>query len=168
MITVLSLIKERRHRLFFHVNVTKIFPLYSSAAMNGTFHLLSLRLVLQYHPIFLGKPTSTPLLNMHLKLGFLSRARGFFSSSQLLTIYKSQIRPSLDYCSHVWSGAPRSSLHFLDKVQSIAIHLTNNPSLTKSLQSLSLIVVWLQICPFSIDFFMYIAHWKPRVLFLIP
>ena len=36
------------------------------------------------------------------KLGFLSRVRGYFSPSQLLTIYKSQIRPSLEYCSHVW------------------------------------------------------------------
>ena len=71
------------------------------------------------------------------KLGFLSRARGFFSPSQLLTIYKSQIRPSLEYCSHVWDGAPRSSLHLLDKVQSKAIRLINNQSLTKSLQSLS-------------------------------
>ena len=71
------------------------------------------------------------------KLGFLSRARGFFSPSQLLTIYKSQSRPSPIYCSHVWGGAPRSSLHLLDKVQSKAIRLINNPSLTKSLQSLS-------------------------------
>ena len=71
------------------------------------------------------------------KLGFLSRARGFFSPSQLLIIYKSQIRPSLEYCSHVWGGAPRSSLHLLDKVLSKAVRLINNPSLTKSLQSLS-------------------------------
>ena len=71
------------------------------------------------------------------KLGFLSRARGLFCPSQLLTIYKFQVRPSLEYCSHVWGGAPRSSLHLLDKVQSKAIRLINNPSLTKSLQSLS-------------------------------
>ena len=71
------------------------------------------------------------------KLGFLSRARGYFSPSQLLTIYKSQIRPSLEYCSRVWGGAPRSSLHLLEKVRSKAIHLINNTSLTKSLQSLS-------------------------------
>ena len=71
------------------------------------------------------------------KLGFLSRARGYFSPSQLLTIYKSQIRPSLKYCSHVWGGAPKSSLHLLDRVQSKAIRLINNPNLTNSLQSLS-------------------------------
>ena len=71
------------------------------------------------------------------KLGFLSRARGYFSPSQLLTIYKSHIRPSLEYCSHVWGGAPKSSLNLLDRVQSKAICLVNNPNLTNALQSLS-------------------------------
>ena len=71
------------------------------------------------------------------KLRFLARARGFFSSSHLLSIYKSQIRPSLEYCSHVWGGAPKSTLCLLDKVQSKAIRLINDPNLTKSLQPLS-------------------------------
>ena len=71
------------------------------------------------------------------KLGFLSRARAYFSPSQLLTIYNSQIRPFLEYCSHVWGGAPKSSLHLLDRVQSKAICLINNPNLINSLQSLS-------------------------------
>ena len=71
------------------------------------------------------------------KLGFLARVRGFFSSSHLLSIYKFQIRPSLEYCSHVWSGAPNSTLCLLDKVQSKAIRPINNPNLTKSLQPLS-------------------------------
>ena len=55
----------------------------------------------------------------------------------LFDIYKSQIRPSLEYCFHVWGGAPKSSLHLLDRVQSKAIRLINNPNLTNSLQSLS-------------------------------
>ena len=71
------------------------------------------------------------------KLGFLARARGFFSSSHLLTIYKSQICPSLQYCSPVWGGAPKSTLCLLDKVRSKAINLINNPNITKSLQPLS-------------------------------
>jgi len=70
------------------------------------------------------------------KPGYLSRARGYVSPSQLLTIYNSQIFPSLEYCSHVWGGAPKSSLHLLDWVQSKAIHLINNPNLTNSLVSL--------------------------------
>ena len=36
------------------------------------------------------------------KLSFLAIAPRFFASSHLLTIYKSQIRPSLEYCSLVW------------------------------------------------------------------
>ena len=52
-------------------------------------------------------------------------------------MYKSQINPSLEYCSHVWGGAPKSTLCLLDKVQSKAIRLINNPNLTKSLQPLS-------------------------------
>ena len=71
------------------------------------------------------------------ELGFLSRVHGYFSPSQLLTIYNSQIRPSLEYCSHVWGGAPKSSLHLLDRVQSKAIRLINNLNLTNYLQSLS-------------------------------
>ena len=91
------------------------------------------------------------------KLGFLSRACGYFSPSQLLTIYKSQIRPSLEYCFHVCGGAPKSSLNHLDRVQSKAIRLINNPNLTNSLQSLSPIVVLLQIFPFSTPIFTDIA-----------
>nr|CAH7739157.1 unnamed protein product [Callosobruchus chinensis] len=34
------------------------------------------------------------------KLGYLFRARKYFSPSNLLTLYKVQTRPSLDYCSH--------------------------------------------------------------------
>ena len=60
-----------------------------------------------------------------------------YFSPQLLTIYKSQIRPSLEYYSHVWGGTPKSSLHLLDRVQSKAIRLINNANLTNSLQSLT-------------------------------
>ena len=54
-------------------------------------------------------------------LGFLARARGFFSSSHLLTINKSQIRPSLEYCFHVCCVSPTSTICFLNKVQFEAI-----------------------------------------------
>ena len=35
------------------------------------------------------------------KIGFISRACGCFSPPQLLTVYKSQIRPTLVYCFHI-------------------------------------------------------------------
>ena len=71
------------------------------------------------------------------KHGFLSGVHGYFSPSQLLTIYKSHICPSLGYCSHVLGGAPKSYLHLLDKFRTKAIHLINNRNLTNSLQPLS-------------------------------
>ena len=89
---------------------------------------ISFNLTWKYHIHSIAKHASQ-------KLGFLSRARGYFSPTQLLTIYKFQIRPSLEYCSHIWGGAPKPSLLLLDKVQSKAIRLINNPNITNSLQS---------------------------------
>nr|CAH7726637.1 unnamed protein product [Callosobruchus chinensis] len=36
------------------------------------------------------------------KLGYLFTARKYLSPSNHLTLYKAQIRPSLEYCSHIW------------------------------------------------------------------
>ena len=44
------------------------------------------------------------------KLGLLFRPRRYFTPSQLLTLYKTQIRPCLEYSSHLWRGASRHSL----------------------------------------------------------
>ena len=104
--------------------------------MNWTRQLLfSPNLVFLFQLISLGNNTS--IKHASQNLGFLARARGFLSSSHLLSICKSQIRPSLEYCSHVWGGASKSTLCLLDKVQPKAIRLVNNPNLTKSLQPLS-------------------------------
>nr|CAH7743670.1 unnamed protein product [Callosobruchus chinensis] len=55
------------------------------------------------------------------KLGYLFRARKYFSPSNLLTLYKAQIRPSLEYCSHIWGAAAPTTLSILDAVQRRAI-----------------------------------------------
>src|SRR6201990_827065 len=70
------------------------------------------------------------------KLGVLFRLREFFSSEQLLQIYKSLIRPCMEYCSHIWGGSDSSSL--LDRVESEAIRLINCPLLSSSPDPLSL------------------------------
>lgn len=59
------------------------------------------------------------------KLGFLFRARKYFSAEQLLTLYKAQIRPQMEYCSHVWSSAPKYCLRLLDSFQRRASKLIN-------------------------------------------
>ena len=51
------------------------------------------------------------------KLGFLFRARRYFTSQQLLVLYRAQIRPPLEYCSHIWSSAPKHTLNMLDSLQ---------------------------------------------------
>ena len=58
------------------------------------------------------------------------------SSSHILTIYKSRICPSLEYWSHVWGGAPNSTLCLLEKVRSRDVRLINNHNLAKSVESL--------------------------------
>ena len=55
------------------------------------------------------------------KLGFLFRARSYFSSKDLLQLYKAQVRPLMEYCSHIWSAAPDSCLSILDKIQACSI-----------------------------------------------
>nr|CAH7730653.1 unnamed protein product [Callosobruchus chinensis] len=52
-----------------------------------------------------------------------------FSSSNFLTLYKAQIRPSLEYCSHIWGAAAPTTLSILDAVQRRAIRLIGDLSL---------------------------------------
>nr|CAH7743472.1 unnamed protein product [Callosobruchus chinensis] len=71
------------------------------------------------------------------KLRYLFRVRKYFSPSNLLTLYKAQIRPSLEYCSHIWEAAAPTTLYVLDAVQRRAIRLIGDPALTCHLQPLS-------------------------------
>nr|CAH7721038.1 unnamed protein product [Callosobruchus chinensis] len=61
----------------------------------------------------------------------------YFSPSNLLTLYKAQIRPSLECCSHIWGAATPTTLAILDAVQRRAIRLIGDPDLTFHLQPLS-------------------------------
>ena len=64
------------------------------------------------------------------KLGFLFRALRYFSSLNLYTLYVSQIRHCLEYCSHVWGAAPPSTLSIHDSIHRRAIRLINDLVLT--------------------------------------
>ena len=70
------------------------------------------------------------------RLGILYRAKRLFSSTQRLTLYKAQVRPLLEYCSHVWGGAASTTLALLDRVQKKAIRFIGDLNLTDKLQSL--------------------------------
>ena len=67
------------------------------------------------------------------KIGALIRSMKFLSPEVALYLYKSTIRPCMEYCCHVWAGAPSCYLELLDKLQK-RICRTVGPSLAASLE----------------------------------
>nr|CAH7722798.1 unnamed protein product [Callosobruchus chinensis] len=57
--------------------------------------------------------------------------------SNLLSLYKAQIRHSLEYCSHIWGAAAPTTLSILDPVQRRVIRLIGDLASTCRLQPLS-------------------------------
>ena len=60
----------------------------------------------------------------------------FLSPEVTLYLYKSTICPYMEYCCHVWAGAPSCYLELLDKLQK-RICRTVGPSLAASLEPLA-------------------------------
>ena len=70
------------------------------------------------------------------KVGSLYRSLRFLTPETILYLYKSTIRPGMEYCSHIWGGAPKSGgLDLLDRVQKRIVNLIG-PDLSAGLQSL--------------------------------
>ena len=70
------------------------------------------------------------------KIGALIRSMKFLSPEIALYLYKSIIRPCMEYCCHVWDGAPSCYLELLDKLQK-RLCRTIAPSLAASLETLA-------------------------------
>ena len=51
------------------------------------------------------------------KIGALIRFMKFLSPEVALYLYTSSICPYMEYCCHVWAGAPSCCLELLDKLQ---------------------------------------------------
>ena len=60
----------------------------------------------------------------------------FLSSKVALYLYKSTIRPCIEYCCNVWAGASSCYLELLDKLQK-QICKTVGPSLVASFEPLA-------------------------------
>lgn len=69
-------------------------------------------------------------------LGFLKRCKRFFTPPDLLNIYTTYIRPKMEFNSHIWSGAPASTLELLDRVQKRALKLIGDSSVSSTVVSL--------------------------------
>ena len=72
------------------------------------------------------------------KLGVLNKAKQCFTPGHRLLLYKAQVRPHMEYCSHLWAGAPQYQLLPLDSIQRRAIRIVDDPLLTNGLDHLSL------------------------------
>ena len=70
------------------------------------------------------------------KIGALICSMKLLSSDVALYLYKSTIRPCMEYCCHVWAGAPSCYLELLDKLQKWICRIVG-PSLTASLEPLA-------------------------------
>ena len=70
------------------------------------------------------------------KIGALIRSMKFLSPEVPLYLYKSTIRPCMEYCCHVWAGAPGCYRELLDKLQK-RICKTVGASLAASLEPLA-------------------------------
>ena len=67
------------------------------------------------------------------EIGALIHSMKFLSPEVALYFYKSTIRPCMEYCCHIWAGAPSWYLGLLDKLQRW-IYRTVGPSLAASLE----------------------------------
>ena len=70
------------------------------------------------------------------KIGALIRSMKFLSPEVTLYLYKSTICPCMEYCCHVWAGAPSCYLDLLDKLQKWICRIVG-PSLAASLEPLA-------------------------------
>ena len=70
------------------------------------------------------------------KTGALIHSMKFLSPEVALYLYKSTIRPCMEYCCHVWAGAPSCYLDLLDKLQKRICRIVGT-SLAASLEPLA-------------------------------
>ena len=70
------------------------------------------------------------------KIGALIRSMKFLSPEVALYLYKFTIHPCMEYCCHVWAGAPNCYLALLDKLQKRICRIVG-PSLAASLEPLA-------------------------------
>ena len=70
------------------------------------------------------------------KIGDMIYSMKFLSPEAALYLCKSTIQPCLEYCCHVWAGAPSCYLELLDKLQKW-ICRTVGPSFAASLEPLA-------------------------------
>ena len=95
--------------------------------------------------------------------GFSFGLNNILIQLNLLKLYTDFICPCLEYCSHVWGSSPYTSL--LDGVESKAIRLIGDPSLTSALDPLSL---RRKVASLSLFYRYYFGHCCDELATCIP
>ena len=98
------------------------------------------------------------------KIGALIRSMKFLSPEVALYLYKSTIRPCMEYCCHVWAGAPSCYLKLLDKLQKRMCR-TISPSLAASLEPLAHRG---NVASLSLFYRYYFGRCSPELAQLVP
>ena len=104
-----------------------------------------------------------------VQIAMLQKNWGFsFSVNNILILllfklYTGFIRPCLEYCSHIWGSSPYTSL--LDRVESKAIRLIGDPSLTSTLDPLSL---RRKVASLSFFYRYYFGHCSDELAACVP
>ena len=98
------------------------------------------------------------------KIGALIRSMKFLSPEVALYLCKSTIRPCMEYCCHVWAGAPSCYLEFLDKLQKW-ICRTAGPSLAASLEPLD---HYQNLASLSLFYRYYFGRCSSELVQLVP
>ena len=62
--------------------------------------------------------TRKNLSRVDLAIGFFYRSSKMLTPEAILYLdYKSQVRPMMEYCAHIWTGTSKASLSVLDRLQ---------------------------------------------------
>ena len=99
------------------------------------------------------------------KIGALTGSMKFLSPEVALYLYKSTMRPCMEYCCHVWTGAPSCYWELLDKVQK-RICRSVGPSVAASLEPLA--HRHRNVASLSLFYRYYFGRWCLELAQLVP
>ena len=95
----------------------------------------------------------------------LNRSRRYFTPAHRLLLYKAQIRPHMEYCSHLWAGAPQYQLLPLDRIQRRATRIVDCQDISNRLDPLALRRDVASLCIF---YRLYYGECSEELFGLIP
>ena len=101
------------------------------------------------------------------KIAALICSMKFLSPEVAPYLYKSTIWPCMEYCCHVWAGAPSCYLELLDKLQK-QICRTVGPSLASLAASLELLAHHQNVASLSLFYRYYFGRCSSELAQLVP